>query len=100
MLGRLSALYIPPSDFTVHPFVGWTPHRPDFRPQPREVDQILEARIDYLLQPSARSVGAFTFSGKDYPMPYYDVEGHRVWGATAMILSEFLARMHRSAGDL
>lgn len=99
ILGELTSLYIPPSDFTVHPFVGWTPRQPRFRPEIAEVDQIIEVALEYLLQPSVQTVGAFTFSGKDYPVPYYDVDGHRVWGATAMILSEFLARLRHATAE-
>ena len=91
VLRDLTPLYIPVSNFLVHPFVGMTDQRPDFLPQPEEVAQILEVPLRTVLDPAIRQVTDLQihsgFTLKD--VPYFDLSGHVVWGATAMILSEF-----------
>lgn len=95
ILGQLTDIYIPPSDFEVHPFVGWYHHgkRPSFQPSPTEVAQIIETPITHLMQPETRKTGPWQFRGMTLTVPYFDVDGHMVWGATAIMLSEFLARL-------
>ncbi len=92
MLGRLTELYIPVSNFVVHPFVGVLLGSPDFRPQPGEVESILTPALTVFSRPENRKMADLTVGQgimlKD--VPYFDVEGRMVWGATAMILSEFL----------
>lgn len=92
VLGRLTELYIPVSNFVVHPFVGLLLGPPDFRPQPGEVEMILTPPLTVFSQPKNRKMADLTVGQgitlKD--VPYFDVEGRMVWGATAMILSEFL----------
>ena len=92
MLGELTSLYIPPTDFEVHPFVGWVPFGPNFIPNTSEVAELLEVSIDYLLQPTTRHKEPWQFGTYTMDVPFYDVQGHKVWGATAMMLSEFLGR--------
>lgn len=96
VLGELTSIYIPPSDYEVHPFVGWVngEKRPSFVPEAREVAEILEVPIPHLLNPDTREVGPIPVRGATYTVPYYNVNGHKVWGATAIMLSEFLARLN------
>lgn len=91
LLGSLTPLYIPPSNFCVHPHVGIVPHAPSLTPMDREVERVLHAPLDRLLAPEARVVEPWTLYGMEVEVPYYDVEGHTVWGATAMMLAEMLA---------
>jgi 8-oxo-dGTP pyrophosphatase MutT (NUDIX family) len=98
LLGRLSPLYIPPSDFTVYPFVGWRTTRPLFAAQPAEVAEIIEVPLRHLLDPATRQVGEMRFFGQTHQVPYYRVGAYQVWGATAMMLSEFLARVRHVLG--
>jgi 8-oxo-dGTP pyrophosphatase MutT (NUDIX family) len=95
ILGELTSIYIPPSDFEVHPFVGWvnSGERPSFVPELREVSEILEVPLPHLLDPNTREVGSIPVRGATYTVPYYNVNGHKVWGATAIMLSEFLGRL-------
>ena len=95
LLGQLTDIYIAPSDYEVHPFVGWyhNGRRPSFQPAVTEVAQILEVPITHFMQPETRKTGPWQFRGMTLTVPYYDVEGHMVWGATAIILSEFLGRL-------
>jgi 8-oxo-dGTP pyrophosphatase MutT (NUDIX family) len=97
VLGRLTELYIPVSNFVVHPFVGVLLGPPDFKPQTGEVESILTPPLTAFAQPESRKMTdlrvaqGITLKG----VPYFDVEGRVVWGATAMILSEFLEVMER-----
>lgn len=93
MMGRLSQLYIPPSDFEVHPFVGWYDSEPNFEPSPDEVAELLEVCLTDLLLPDVRQTETWTIRGYKVKVPYFQVDEHKVWGATAMMLSEFLGRL-------
>lgn len=97
ILGELTSIYIPPSDFEVHPFVGWVNggKRPSFVPEVREVAEILEVPLSHLLNPTTREIGPIPVRGATYTVPYYNVNGHKVWGATAILLSEFLGRLRQ-----
>jgi 8-oxo-dGTP pyrophosphatase MutT (NUDIX family) len=96
LLGRLSHLYIPPSDYEVHPFVAWHKNgRPTFTPQETEVAEILEVPLSHLLDPTTRQQETWQIRGYELEVPYYLVSGHKVWGATAMMLSEFLDRLEK-----
>jgi hypothetical protein len=96
VLGEMSPLRIPVSGFIVHPFVGYTPERPDYRPDPREVAGVIEARLDHLLDPARRQEEEQEFRGRKVMVPFYDlpdVDRPPLWGATAMMLSAFVERM-------
>lgn len=91
IIGALSKLYIPPSKYLVSPFVGFFPQRPAFVPDGYEVSRILEVSLQHLLHEKSVKQKELTMaSGQILLTPYFDVEGHVVWGATAMILSELL----------
>lgn len=93
ILGTLSSLYIPPSDYEVHPFVAWHPGRPRLIPQEREVAEILEVPLSHLFNPTTRQEEEWILRDIPVLVPFLLVDHHRVWGATAMILSEFLERL-------
>lgn len=90
ILGELTTLYIPPSHYLVHPIIGWIPNYPSLRPNCSEVDQILTIPFERLLAPESIREEQWTLSGRTMTVPFYEVEGHVIWGATAMILREFL----------
>jgi 8-oxo-dGTP pyrophosphatase MutT (NUDIX family) len=90
ILGSLTPLYIPVSNYLVTPFVGWLDRRPDFQPDGSEVQYIIEAPIDSLNDPRNRSEERMFRHGTDMVAPCYLVGDEVVWGATAMILSEYL----------
>ena len=77
--GALTPLYIPPSNFCVHPFVGTVDGVPDLRPTDREVGEILHVPLAHLLDPDTRVVETWTLHGAKIPVSYYDVAGHTVW---------------------
>ncbi len=95
VLGELAPLYIPPSDFEVHPFVACSlaGKRPSFIPSPDEVAEILEVPLKKLLQPETRIEEPWDFRGQKITVPYFAVGEHKIWGATAMMLNELLERL-------
>ncbi|MEM6699535.1 MAG: CoA pyrophosphatase [Bacteroidota bacterium] len=92
ILGRLTRLYIPVSNFMVHPFVGYLSYVPNFVRQQSEVVEVLEIPLSELRNPATRKKKEIKLSQgirlKD--VPYFDIQDKTIWGATAMILSEFL----------
>lgn len=96
VIGELTPLYIPPSDFEVYPFVAWYSNgsRPVFSPNPGEVAEIVEVPLRHLLDPATRLEQPWDFRGQSLTMPYYAVAEHKVWGATAMIISELVERLY------
>jgi len=91
ILGTISELFISASNFNVLPVVGYLDHRPDFRIDKREVVQVIETPISVLADSGIIKEKPIRVStGHLLQAPYYDVNNHTVWGATAMMLSEFL----------
>lgn len=88
ILGTLSRLYIPPSNFLVTPVVGYTEIPMIFTPQLTEVADIIEVDLLSLKSGSSIRTGEIEARGRVITAPYFDVEGNKIWGATAMIISE------------
>jgi 8-oxo-dGTP pyrophosphatase MutT (NUDIX family) len=91
ILGALTPIYIPPSDFCVQPYVAYLSNSPQFFPQPEEVAEILEVPLPYLLNENNISVEKWSFDEEVKEVPFFNVYGHKVWGATAVVLAEFVA---------
>jgi 8-oxo-dGTP pyrophosphatase MutT (NUDIX family) len=90
VLGQLTKLFIPPSNFYVQPVVGYMNHKPDFYPDPREVDKVVEIALDEITNPNIMGRKTLNVRGVEVDAPFYDIQGHTVWGATAMMISELL----------
>lgn len=91
ILGQLSSLYIPVSNYVVQPLVTIAKKRPIFRPDNVEVSEIIEVDVPYLLQEEIVKIKKIKTRGGLYiKTPHYDIYGNVLWGATAMIMSEFL----------
>lgn len=93
ILGRLSKMWIPPSNFDVHPIVATMRSTPHLTPSPDEVADILHLPISALLSDSTKKKTQMSFQNMTFNVPYYDVQGQIVWGATAGILSELELRL-------
>jgi 8-oxo-dGTP pyrophosphatase MutT (NUDIX family) len=91
LLGRLSPLYIPPSNYSVQPTLGWMDHRPDFHIDPHEVALLIEAPLVEFLHPGNRRAEVWQLRDRSAEVPFFQVRDQIIWGATAMILSELLA---------
>ena len=91
VLGALTPLDIPVSGFRLHPIVAATGARPLLTPADSEVAQILEIPVHDLLDSANFVRTRRERDGVRYVVPVFRVSGHDVWGATAMVLAEFLA---------
>lgn len=89
ILGELSLLYVSPSNFEIHPVVGYADQLQRLTPNPAEVEFIIELSLKnlYDLQ-TLTDLRVRTFEFKN--VPCFRVNGHIVWGATAMIIQELL----------
>lgn len=89
LVTALSSTYIPPSNFYVYPYLAYTNQRPDFVAEEGEVDHVIEVALTDLLEDSAIQDGPITASyTTEVIVPMFVFGTYRVWGATAMILSE------------
>lgn len=97
-MGILTELFIPPSNFLVTPVVGFTAERPEFRPDPDEVDRIIEISLDDLLDVRTKQEQEITiYPAVQLKVPCFYVDGNVIWGATAMILNELIDVISRES---
>jgi len=91
IVGCLTPLFVAVSGFRIHPFVAVAERSPALRPSPAEVEAILQPSLDHLGLRTTLGVRTQTYRGHPVEVPFFRVEGHEVWGATAMVVSELLA---------
>lgn len=92
VIGQLSDLFIPPSNFLVTPVVGYLDYRPAFHPDPGEVSGIIEISVaDLLSERTVMEKEITVFPAMKLRVPCFYVNEQVIWGATAMMLSELLA---------
>lgn len=91
VLGKLTPLYIPVSNHMVQPVIGTLNDPPRFVPDSKEVARIYEVRVRDLMEPGCliENEGILE-NNRLIQAPFYKYNGLRIWGATAMIMSEFL----------
>jgi 8-oxo-dGTP pyrophosphatase MutT (NUDIX family) len=90
VLGELTPVHVIVSGFTLHPIVGVTAVRPAFVPAAGEVAEVLEVALDDVRDASRIRRGVRIREGVAIEYPYFDLLGHQVWGATAMVLGELI----------
>ncbi|WP_370087689.1 CoA pyrophosphatase [Ekhidna sp.] len=91
IIGSLSEFFVAASNYMVLPVIGKIDHRPDFIPEPREVDDIVTPPVHHLIEPQRlKKKEMIVRNGYKLESPYFDLEGRTVWGATAMMLSELV----------
>ncbi len=88
--GQLTPLHIPISNFLVFPAIGYYQSTPEFKADPNEVKEIIEITLKDLLNPENCTTKEFNYGDLSFSAPVYNPQNLTIWGATAMILSEFL----------
>ncbi len=93
LLGRLTPLHIPVSGYILYPVIGFTSMRPAFQRAEWEVARIIEAPVSVLSDARVfkRELRTRSVNGQsvEVDVPFYAIDGEKVWGATAMVLAEF-----------
>lgn len=89
VLKQLTEVYIPPSNFYVQPYLGIARQTPQFVKQDAEVNEIVEVPLAHFLDDAVVTAHEVQTSyDKKVEVPAFKLNGHIVWGATAMMLSE------------
>ncbi|MCH8494559.1 MAG: CoA pyrophosphatase [Balneolales bacterium] len=91
VLGSLSALHVPHSRNLIHPVVAFVQNLPELLLCEDEVDEVFHRHVTSLMDTSILRRETWTLRGTQYDVPFWDVHDVPLWGATAMILSEFRA---------
>lgn len=100
ILGQLTELYIPPSNFIVTPVVGYLTSHPVFIADPMEVAKIIEVTLsEFLDDENVQNAEMKLRNGIKMSVPAFLIGGNVIWGATAMILSEFREILQEVMGD-
>ena len=92
IVGRLSDIYVPPSNFLISVFVGYLDEKPMYKIEEREVDEVIEVPFGDFFKPGLIKEKEFFVSSLNASSkaPYFDVSNAEIWGASAMVISEFL----------
>jgi 8-oxo-dGTP pyrophosphatase MutT (NUDIX family) len=90
-LGCLTPVFVYGSNYLITPCVAASFDRPGFRPDPREVAGLIEAPWNVIVDPARQGVDWIEHGAIRYRAPHIEFEGHRIWGATRMILAELAA---------
>lgn len=85
---ELSPLYIPPSNFLVQPFLGSMKGIPQFVAEEKEVQEILSIDFNQFFEPRNIQEKRIKIGESYIEVPAYYINGHTIWGATAMMISE------------
>ena len=88
IIGKLTKLYVPVSGFCIYPFVGWTNNISEIKSSD-EVEKIFNVPLSDLLNKNNEKHKQKVLNNKLTKVPYFNLRNNEVWGATAMILSEF-----------
>ena len=92
ILGKLTPLYIPPSNYQVYPFIGYCRNpNPNFKPDTKEVDLIIPIPVKLFSELETRQNREFNVLQLQFSTPCFEINENKIWGATAMIINEFLA---------
>jgi len=88
IIGKLSTLYIPVSNFSVYPVIATIDYSPLFVIDTKEVEFVAEIPLLKFLDDKAIQMREIKSEFLTFSAPFFVVDNHAIWGATAMILSE------------
>ncbi|MBD3415154.1 MAG: NUDIX domain-containing protein [Candidatus Aminicenantes bacterium] len=90
ILGQLTPLYIPPSDYCVYPVVGFMNQQPEYVPRTKEVAEVIEIPVSHLMDDRNSIIETWELNEREVKVPFYLFDHQKIWGATAMVLAELL----------
>lgn len=92
ILGQLSDIYVPPSNFLISVFVGYLSEKPQYNIDEREVDNVIEIPFDDFFKPNVIKQKDFYVNTIRVASqaPCFDVTNAEIWGASAMVISELM----------
>lgn len=93
ILGGLTPVYIPPSHYDVFPSVAYLEKPPTLSPNQAEVAEVLSLSLEALLDDATKGTEFRQIQTYTVRVPYYAIDHHKVWGATAIMLSELEQRL-------
>ena len=88
---QLTALHIPVSGYVLHPVAATSKAPPDVHPCEREVRRIVEIDVEALASGALLRRETIDRDGTEVEIPYFAIDGEKLWGATAMVVAELLA---------
>jgi 8-oxo-dGTP pyrophosphatase MutT (NUDIX family) len=91
VVGQLTPVYVFVSGFEVTPLIAVSPQPLVFEPNPHEVAAVVELPLVELADPNRRGRHLIERRGLRFTVPHFAIAGQQVWGATSLILAEFLA---------
>ncbi len=91
IIGALTPLVIPVSHYEVFPYIGWVESKPNWQVQKEEVAYCIEIPVADIYNPHTIKKETKNYKGLNVEIPYFPYKNEKIWGATAMILSEFIS---------
>jgi 8-oxo-dGTP pyrophosphatase MutT (NUDIX family) len=88
VIGQLTEIFIPPSNFFVLPVIGFINYHPTFYPDAREVDSIIEVNLNEIMDEKNQQLRKVDVRGLKLETPCFIIQERVIWGATAMMLAE------------
>ncbi|MDP8923022.1 MAG: CoA pyrophosphatase [Chloroflexota bacterium] len=89
--GRLEPEWIVVTHYLLAPYIAYAPRRPEFRPAPAEVAEVIEVPLATLLDPATLAEETWELAGVPRQVHFYRYGEHKIWGATARVLSKLAA---------
>lgn len=88
ILGKLSELYIPVSNFLIHPYIGWISKEPKFTINTNEVDKLFLLPLNAIINNDHKKTMPVETSQGVLDVPCYLIDEQLIWGATSMMIAE------------
>lgn len=93
ILTALRTVYVPPSNFLIHPVVAYSHRRPDFHPSADEVEEMLEVPLASLLDSQNLISEVWELRDGKFRVSFFHYQSAKIWGATATILDDLISRV-------
>ena len=93
VVAELEPVFIPVTKFNVTPFVGHITGNPQIILNIAESREIIKVPIHHLLEPTNQKLETYEYNGVRFELPAFYFNEHRIWGATARMLSQYLQKL-------